>query len=249
MGGRCAGSAGSRWLWARVAGVFLAGGYQFQTVGLLTTAPATSAFLTSLVVVFVPGLALLPGVRPAGMARPGANAALGAVLAFAGLVLLTTPAGSPMRQLVHLAPGDLWSIGCALAFAAHLLTLSRASEVLDAGVLATLQVGFCTAVMLLTVGLEPARLHWTPRLMEALLVCSLLATAAAFTIQSYAQQHLPPAQTVLLLSLEPVFAALTGFLLLHQGMDRRSVEGAGLILLGFLAVELLPSTGTVEIPA
>jgi drug/metabolite transporter (DMT)-like permease len=92
-------------------------------------------------------------------------------------------------------------------------------------------------------------LHWTPRLVVAFGVCSLLATAAAFTIQSFAQQHLPPTQTVLLLTLEPVFAALTGLAVLHEGMDHRSLAGAGLILLGILAVELLPSTHGIEIPA
>jgi drug/metabolite transporter (DMT)-like permease len=232
-----------------LVGLFLAAGYELQTLGLASTTPAKSAFLTGLVVVFVPMLTLVPALRPEGTVRPRGNAAAGALLALTGLVLLTTPAGSTLRQLLHIAPGDLLSIGCAVAFAAHLISLEHAAHLATAGLLATLQVGFCTLVMLAAAPLRPMHLHWTPRLVVAFGVCSLLATAAAFTIQSFAQQHLPPTQTVLLLTLEPVFAALTGLAVLHEGMDHRSLAGAGLILLGILAVELLPSTHGIEIPA
>jgi drug/metabolite transporter (DMT)-like permease len=79
----------------------------------------------------------------------------------------------------------------------------------------------------------------TPRLLIALAVTSLLATAAAFTIQSWSQQHLPPTHTAILLTLEPVFACLTSFLVLHEHLGRRSLLGAALILAGIAVTELL----------
>jgi drug/metabolite transporter (DMT)-like permease len=79
----------------------------------------------------------------------------------------------------------------------------------------------------------------TPRLLIALTITSLLATAAAFTIQSWAQQHLPPTHTAILLTLEPVFACLTSFLVLHEHLARRSLLGAALILTGIAFIELL----------
>jgi len=75
----------------------------------------------------------------------------------------------------------------------------------------------------------------------ALTVTSLLATAAAFTIQSWAQQHLPPTHTALLLSLEPVFAWITSFLFLGERLEARSLTGAGLIFAGILIIEMLPT--------
>jgi drug/metabolite transporter (DMT)-like permease len=81
----------------------------------------------------------------------------------------------------------------------------------------------------------------TPRLLIALAVTSLLATAAAFTIQSWAQQHLPPTHTAILLTLEPVFAGLTSFFFLHERLGRRSLCGAALILIGITFTELLSS--------
>jgi drug/metabolite transporter (DMT)-like permease len=233
-----------------VAGLFLAAGYQFQTLGLARTTPAKSAFITGLVVIFVPALTLVPAFRPAGSRRPGVIAAGGAVLAFAGLLLLTTPAGTAMNNLfASIGLGDLLTLVCALCFAAHLLTLARVASGMSSGLLATLQIGFAAIVMLGMVPLEPAHLAWTPRLGITLGVCSLLATAAAFTIQSFAQRVLPPTHTVLLLTLEPVFAWLTSLLFLHESLGSRSLVGAALILAGIVVVELLPQTNSTEIPA
>ena len=71
-----------------VVGLFLAAGYQFQTAGLARTTAAKSAFITGLVVVFVPLLTAIPVLRPAGTHAPRWTASLGALLAFAGLLLL-----------------------------------------------------------------------------------------------------------------------------------------------------------------
>ena len=69
---------------------------------------------------------------------------------------------------------------------------------------------------------------------------ALLATAAAFTIQSWAQQFIPPTHTALLFTLEPVFAWLTSFVFLGERLGIRSSMGAVLILGGIGLTELLP---------
>ena len=223
-------------------GLFMATGYQLQTLGLARTTPVKCAFLTGLVVIFVPGLAMIARLRPTGMPGPGLNAALGAALAFAGLVMLTTPAGGGWWQnFTSMKAGDVLSLGCALAFAAHLLMLGRYAREIEPGLLATLQVTCATAFMGLSLPLERPHLQWTAHLVVALAVCALLATAAAFTIQSFAQQHLPPTQTILILTLEPVFAALTSLLVLGERMTGRGVAGAALMLSGILVTELLPA--------
>ncbi len=232
-------------------GAFLAAGYQLQTLGLARTTAAKSALLTGLVVIFVPILTTVRALRPAGTARPGAFTAVGVVLAFVGLVLLTTLPGTVAANIFSsIGVGDLLTLGCALAFAGHLLTLAHVSKGFqtESGVLATLQIGAATVAMLLTLPLEGAHhLVWTPRLIVALGVTSLLGTAAAFTVQSYAQAHLPPTQTALLLTLEPVFAWVTSIVVLGERMGARSALGAGLILAGIATIELLGQA--TEIPA
>ena len=110
-----------------VVGLFLAAGYQFQTAGLARTTPAKSAFITGLVVVCVPLLTAIPILRPTGTHPPRWNAALGAIVAFAGLLLLTTPAGTLPREIFStIGIGDLLTLACAISFAGHLLALARA---------------------------------------------------------------------------------------------------------------------------
>ena len=230
-----------------LVGLLLAAGYQFQTFGLARTSAAHSAFVTGMVVVFVPLLAFVPAVRPRGTAAPRLVLLLFSAVAFAGLVLLTVPAQSSVRQ-INL--GDLLTLVCAVAFAAHMLALARAAHGIPAGLLATLQIAFCTLAMLLSLPLEPhPHVDWTPALLLTLVVCALFATAAAFTIQSYAQQHLPPTQTVLILVLEPVFGALTAILVLGETLTARALLGAALMLTAILATELLPQLHSSEIPA
>jgi len=229
-----------------VVGVFLATGYQFQTAGLLRTTPSKSAFITGLVVVFVPLFTAIPALRPAGTRAPLWSAGVGALLAFAGLLLLTTPAGTAWQHLfASIALGDWLTLACALAFAGHLLALGHVSPGLPSGQLATVQIGVAAIVMALTLPLgEHPHLQTTPRLLLALAVTSVLATAAAFTIQSWAQKHLPPTHTAVILALEPVFAWLTALLFLHERLGARSLAGAALILAGIALTELVPVAAT-----
>jgi drug/metabolite transporter (DMT)-like permease len=228
-------------------GVFLAAGYQFQTAGLARTTAAKSALITGLVVVFVPLLTLIPAIRPSGTLPPRWTTAIGALLAFSGLLLLTTPPGTYWANLIsNIGLGDLLSLACAIAFAAHLLSLAHTSKKVPTGQLATLQIGTAALLMAVTLPLG-GRPHFTltPQLVTALAITSLLATAAAFTIQSWAQQHLPPTHTAILLTLEPVFACLTSFLVLHEHLGRRSLLGAILILAGIAFIELFPSEAPI----
>jgi drug/metabolite transporter (DMT)-like permease len=221
-------------------GACLAAGYQFQTIGLRFTTPSKSAFITGSVVVLVP-LFLLVG-RLFGLPSPrlGVRPIFGAALAFAGLALLTLPPGpSALSVLRAVNPGDWLTLGCAAAFALHILALGRASRFTPYYSLAILQTGFAAIFLAATVPLfEKPMLHWTPRLAFALAVTSLLATAFAFAVQSWAQTVLSATNTALLLTLEPVFAWLTSFLVLGERLTARGWAGAALVLAGILFTEL-----------
>ena len=226
-----------------LTGLFLALGYQLQTAGLARTTPTKSAFLTGLVVGIVPLLSAIPGVSPAGTLKPTLDTYLGALLALAGLLLLTDPGGTRWAIFSGLGYGELLSLACAFAYAAHLLMLARAAPVVSARRLGTLQIGFAALVMLFTLPLGGyPMLHSVPVLWIALGVTAILATAAAFTIQSWAQQHLPASHTALIFTLEPVFAWLTSLLFFGERLGLRAMLGAGLILAGILLAELRPTS-------
>jgi drug/metabolite transporter (DMT)-like permease len=224
-------------------GVFLAAGYQFQTAGLTLTTASKSAFITGLVVVFVPIIATVPHFAPPGAPKPTLATGAGALLAFIGLALLTATHGSGFALLSGFHLGEALTLGCAIAFAAHLLTIARAAPLMPARRLGTLQISFAALTMLVLLPLEklnPGGIHFQPApvVWVALAVTALLATAAAFTIQSWAQQHLPATHTALIFTLEPVFAWLFSLLFLGERMGPRALTGAGLILAGILLAEL-----------
>jgi drug/metabolite transporter (DMT)-like permease len=239
------------WRGGAVVGFFLAMGYQFQTAGLLLTTPSKSAFLTGLTVVMVPLLAAFPTLRAPETEAPRWNVWLGAILAFGGIVLLTNPStgaasGLGLTSFGAVNKGDILSLICALGFALQLIAqdhFSRAGnrqkdDRVPFEQLAMLQIGFATLFMAITSPLfEKPSLHFSAQFAVALMVAAFLATAAAFSIMSWAQQLLPPAQMALILAIEPVFAWLASLIVLHQGLSGGATLGALLILAGMAAAE------------
>jgi len=246
-----------RWQLASGAlvGLCLAAGYQFHTIGLVRTTPSKSAFITGLVVVLVPLFSAIPGLRPPGARSPRWNAFLGAALAFIGILLLTAPpaAGRPqstslldsaanlLPDLTSINTGDLLTFGCSIGFAFHCIALSHISPRIGFRPLALLQVGFCAVFMAISLPfIEHPHIAWTPRLVIALAIAAVLATAAAFSIQSWAQSVLPSTHIALLLTMEPVFAWITSFLVMGERLGLRPASGALLILAGIALTELVP---------
>jgi drug/metabolite transporter (DMT)-like permease len=233
-----------------LVGLCLATGYQFQTLGLARTTPSKSAFITGLLVVLVPLLSSIPGLRPPGGRSPRWNAFLGAVLAFAGIILLTVPAAtagsaggflSLLPDLSSINLGDVLTFGCAVGFAFHCIALGHVSPRIAFQPLALLQVGFCALFMAISLPfIERPHLEWTPGLLAALAIAAVLATAAAFSIQSWAQSILPSTHTALIMTMEPVFAWITSFLVTGERLGLRPACGALLILAGIALTELVP---------
>jgi drug/metabolite transporter (DMT)-like permease len=234
-----------------LVGLCLALGYQFQTIGLARTTPSKSAFITGLVVVLVPLFSIVPSLRAPCARPPRWNAFLGAALAFTGILLLTAPAvhdaasaGTVAALLPDLSTinlGDLLTFGCAIGFAFHCIALSHVSPRIGFRPLAIMQVGFCALFMAVSLPfIEHPHIHWTARLIVALAIAAVLATAAAFSIQSWAQSILPPTHTALLLTMEPVFAWITAFLIMGERLGLRPAIGAVLILAGIALTELVP---------
>jgi len=161
---------------------------------------------------------------------------LGLVAATAGTSLMTLegPIGSMNR-------GDVLTLGCAVAFAGHIVTLGHFSEKTSFEALSVVQVGTAAVLAgLLFWWVEPARVAWRPGVVAAILVTGLLGTALAFTVQAWAQQYTSSARTALIFTLEPLFAWLTSYLFVGEGLSARAAAGAVLILGGVLLVELKP---------
>jgi drug/metabolite transporter (DMT)-like permease len=168
--------------------------------------------------------------------KPQISEVIGLGMATVGLVLMTfRGVAGPVN------PGDVLTFLCAIAYAAHIVVLGHFSETVSFELLSVTQVG---TAALLSVSLfwcvEQPYVRWRPGLIGAILITGLLATALAFTIQSWAQRYSSSTRTGLIFMLEPVFAWITSFLLMGEGLPGRAVAGAALILGGVVFAELKP---------
>jgi drug/metabolite transporter (DMT)-like permease len=229
-------------------GLFLFFGYAFQTNGLRFTTPSKAGFINGTGVVLVP-------VLLAVFWRKKINAWVwgGAVATFAGLYLLSVPAGT--TGWTALNAGDVLVFVAAIIWALHIIFTAKYSPRHSIGALSFLQVA-TTAVMAAAamplfhvLGWETIRLEWTSGLVWRLLVTAVGCTALGFSVQVWAQRHTTPTHIAILFTLEPVFAALTSFIVLHERLGPRALTGGGLILAGILLAELLgPAQAAPESP-
>ena len=217
------------WRVGMLMGTFLTAGYVLQTLGLEATTASNAGFITGLMVVLTPLLGAVLLSQRVGRLAWGA-----AAVSALGLYLLSGSAGLNLR-------GDGLVLLCALAFAAHILVTDRAVRGHDIGALLAVQLGvtglFCLVVATLLGQLEVPR---AATVWSALIVTSLVASALGFFVQTYAQQHAPPARTALILASEPAFAGLFGYLLAGDRLGWVGWLGAALIMSAIVAVELVP---------
>jgi drug/metabolite transporter (DMT)-like permease len=219
------------------AGLALLAGYLLQTIGLQYTDSATSAFITYLLVVIVPVLGFVVHRR-----RPHPVTLVGVVLAVVGLVLLTDPGGSGGG----FGRGEVLTLGCAVAFAVHLLLLGTTAHRHDPVRLAAIQVGV-VGVACAGPGLALGGYHFPASALAAAGGTAVVATAAAFALQTFGQRSVPPARAALLLLLEPVFAAVLAPLG-GDGLRAIQMGGAAVILLAVVVAELAPGASEVTAP-
>lgn len=233
-------------------GLLIGGGLLGQTVGLLYTTAAKSAFITGLTTPLVPFV-----VYALFRARPGAENLAGVVLASAGGFLVLAPADE-----AGVNTGDMITLGCTLLFATHITLMGHYARRTDARRLSILQIG--VAALLLTgawlalwswnwfsggglpfaLARELAPLVWNASVLWQLAYLAVVATVLTFLMWTWGQARMSATHAAIIFSLEPVFATL--FAVLSRGSGEwpspRSGLGALLIVAGVIVSELRWST-------
>lgn len=222
------------WMAGGICGCALFVAASLQQIGLVYTGPGKAGFLTAMYIVLVPMLGIFVH------RRPGLNAVISVVLALVGLYLLS------FMGVTSINVGDLFLIGGALGFAVQILLIDRFAQDLDglrlncvqALVVAVLSVPF----MLLTEELDMGNILacWLP-----LGFAGILSMGVAYSLQIVGQKNLEPTTASLIMSLESVFAALGGWLILHNTMTPRELCGCGLVFAGVIISQLPTKKQTV----
>jgi drug/metabolite transporter (DMT)-like permease len=207
-----------------LAGIALLAAYLTQTEGLRFTDEATSAFITYLLVVFVP---LIVAVLNRTMPPP--LTVVGVLAATFGLFLLSGATSAGFGR------GEVLTLLCAVGFGSHIILLDRAGRH-DPVLLNVLQLGV-VAVGCFVPGLVAGGYRFPLTAWLAVIYLGVMASAVAFFLQTWAQRRMDPTRAALLLMLEPVFAAALN-MALGRGLPWRGWLGGLCILGGITVVEL-----------
>jgi len=236
------------WRAGATLGLLVGLGFIGQTVGLLWTTPAKSAFITGLTTPLVPVVAYA-----LWRARPSRENFAGIVLASIGGALILAPTGAS----AGINTGDLITLGTTILFAAHITLMGLYARRFDVRQLSALQITVAVAVMLTTwlllrawsafadglpAGLarEAEPLLWNAAIVTQLVYMALVATVVTFLLWTWGQARMPATHAAVIFSLEPVFATLFAILLRGSAewSGGRSTLGACLVVAGVIISEL-----------
>ena len=215
------------WIGGILCGIPLFLACNLQQLGIMDTDAGKSAFLTAMYVVLVPILGLFL------KRKPGKYIPLSVVLSVIGLYLLSSAGG------FHFRVPDLLLLGCALMFAVQIMLVDHFAPGLDALRLNLIQALVCavlSTVCTLILESPTAISIWECRL--PLAYAGFLSMGAAYSLQILGQKHLEPATASLIMSLEAVFAAVFGWIILQQAMALPEIIGSLLILAAIVAAQL-----------
>jgi drug/metabolite transporter (DMT)-like permease len=217
------------WRFALELSIWLFAGFATQTIGLKYTTVNRSAFITAMNVIFVPMLAAIFGKR----IRPIVWAA--AVTALVGCGLLCGAGGKPNI-------GDLWSLGTAITWSIYIFRLGSIAAEFAPLPLAMAQ--FLPVMMLCSIWTAATPHHVEAYHWPALLYLGLGATTITTWLQAAGQRVVRAPQAAVIFTLEPVFAAGFGFLMLGETLTLRGITGAALIIVAAITCQLPEKTGT-----
>ncbi|HNT04294.1 MAG TPA: DMT family transporter, partial [Bacillota bacterium] len=210
-----------------IAGSVLFFGASLQQAGLAYTTAGKAAFITGLYIVLVPLLGIFL------KQRVGLNTWLGVVLAVSGLYFLS------VNEDFTIAFGDLLEIIGAFFWAVHILVIDYFTKKVDALRLSCIQFAMCSALsIIIALIFEDISVSGLSQAAIPILYGGLLSVGVAYTLQVVAQKHAKPSHAAIILSMEAVFAALGGALLLKENMGVRGYLGCALMFAGMLLTQV-----------
>lgn len=215
-------------------GFWLFLGYAAQTIGLLYTTSSKSGFITGLNVVLVPIFSML--LLKQTLSK---NAILGVVVATIGLFLLTA------TDISGVNIGDALTFICAISFALQIIFTGKYTGNYPTLLLTVVQITTVSLLALLSSFLfEDWKTTFNPDIifskdvLSALIITSVFATAFAFLAQTKFQKYTTTTRVALIFAMEPVFAAIAGYVWAHDRLTYSALFGCLFIFLGMIIAEL-----------
>ena len=208
-------------------GVILTLSTSLQQIGIKYTTAGKAGFITALYILIVPLLGLILGKKV------GNKTWLGVALAVAGMYLLC------IKEGFSISYGDFMVLLCALVFSLHILAVDYFSPRVDGIRLSCIQFFVCGCISAVPMLVwEHPELFQIIRAWQPLAYAGVLSSGVAYTLQIVTQKHLNPTVASLLMSLESVFAVLTGWLVLNERLSPKELLGCVLVFTAIILAQL-----------
>lgn len=208
-------------------GVILTLSTSLQQIGIKYTTAGKAGFITALYILIVPLLGLILGKKV------GIKTWIGVALAVAGMYLLC------IKEGFSISYGDFMVLLCALVFSLHILAVDYFSPRVDGIRLSCIQFFVCGCISAVPMLVwEHPELSQIIRAWQPLAYAGVLSSGVAYTLQIVTQKHLNPTVASLLMSLESVFAVLTGWLVLNERLTPKELLGCVLVFTAIILAQL-----------
>lgn len=208
-------------------GVILTLSTSLQQIGIQYTTAGKAGFITALYILIVPLLGIALG------RKVGIKTWIGVGLAVLGMYLLC------IKEGFSISYGDFMVLLCALVFSLHILAVDYFSPKVDGIRLSCIQFFVCGCISAFPMVLwERPQLHQILQAWLPLAYAGVLSSGVAYTLQIITQKHLNPTVASLLMSLESVFAALTGWLVLKERLSAKELLGCILVFTAIVLAQL-----------
>ena len=208
-----------------------------QQVGLIYTTAGNASFITSLYMVFVPLIGIFL------KHKIGKNSWVGVGFAVIGLYLLS------INENFSISYGDFLEVIGAVFWAIHILTIDNFSKKIDPLKLSCIQFATCSILSLVTALIfETITMSGLSKALIPIMYGGFLSVGVAYTLQVVAQKDAKPSHAAIILSMESVFGAIGGALLLGEVMSSRGYIGCVLILVGIIVsqIKFSPEESSLE---
>lgn len=221
-------------LFGALIGVILYIAATLQQIGLIYTTAGKAGFITGLYMVIVPIIGIFL------KQRIGRNSWIGVALAVVGLYLLS------INEDFSISFGDMLELIGSLFWAVHILAIDYFTKKIDPIKLSSIQFATCAILSMITALIfEDITVAGISSALVPILYGGLLSVGIAYTLQAVAQKDAKPSHAAIILSMESVFGAIGGALLLGESMSTRGLIGCVLIFGGIIFTQIKPAAKAI----
>lgn len=208
-------------------GVALCVASAFQQIGISKTTVGKAGFITAMYIIIVPLLSRFFGKKIQPIIW------LAVAISAVGLYLLC------MNEGFSISEGDFYILLCAVCFAVHILIIDYFSDKTDGVIMSCIQF-FTVGVLSLVIALifEQPRLSDIVPAILPILYTGVFSSGVAYTLQIVAQKDVNPTAASLLMSLESVFAVISGWLFLHEDLSLKEFFGCVLVFAAIIIAQI-----------